>query len=82
VRLETYLKYNPQDALISMWQAKFLYFLGRLPEARLEIEKALCLEPSLDGGADVLAVIQSENDGTRGTSEWLRLRHHVMAKPF
>ncbi len=67
-RLETYLKFNEQDALVSMWQAKFLYFLGRLPEARIEIEKALCLDPTIDGGADVLSVIEAEMASREGRS--------------
>jgi tetratricopeptide (TPR) repeat protein len=59
-RLEAYLARRPDDAQMSMWLAKFLYFSGRLEAALIEIEKALHLDPSLEGGADVLAIVKSE----------------------
>lgn len=59
-RLEIYLTLNNQDAVISMWLAKFLYFAGRLAEAKNKIEKALNLDAALDGGSDVRAVILAE----------------------
>lgn len=59
-RLGCYLKFNNQDAVITMWFAKFLYFSERLEEAKIKIEHALKLNPNLDGASDVFSVIQAE----------------------
>ena len=66
--LDAYLNLHPDDAQISMWFAKFLYFSGRLREAQVEIEKALHLEPALQGGVDVLTVIRSEIAEKKGNA--------------
>jgi Tfp pilus assembly protein PilF len=60
MRIEAYLKINDQDAVVSMWFAKFLYFTGRLDQAQVEIEKAMHLDPHLVGGIDVAHVIRDE----------------------
>jgi tetratricopeptide (TPR) repeat protein len=62
LRLEAYLKVNDQDAMMSMWFAKFLYFTGRLDQAQVEIEKALYLDPHLVDGLEVAEVIRAEID--------------------
>jgi tetratricopeptide (TPR) repeat protein len=59
-RLEAFLRINTEDAQISMWLAKFYYFSSRLESALVEIEKAIYLNPELDGAIEVLSVIRTE----------------------
>ena len=57
---DLYLINQPQDAFIHMMQAKFLYLLARIEEARIEIEEALSLQPDLQDAGDLKEIIMSE----------------------
>lgn len=59
-RISAYVPLHTDDAVVLMWYAKFLYFSGQLELAKKQIEQALKINPHLEGGYDVLAVIQSE----------------------
>lgn len=61
--LEEFVSYRPDDAQMTMWLAKFLYLCGRLDQAEVEINKALDIDPQLEGAAEVLSVITSERAG-------------------
>lgn len=58
--LELFLAQRTQDAQMTMWLAKFLYLSGRLEHAETEINKALNIDPALEGAAEVLSVIREE----------------------
>ncbi|MBK7843747.1 MAG: tetratricopeptide repeat protein [Bdellovibrionales bacterium] len=49
-RLESYLQLNDRDAKKSLVLAQFLYWLGRLNQADLEIERFLTLDPHSSDG--------------------------------
>lgn len=57
---DLYLINKPQDAFIHMMQAKFLFLLARIEEARIEIEEALSQQPEIEDGAALHEVIMSE----------------------
>ena len=59
-RIEAFLQKQPENAQMSMWLAKFYYFSCRLDAAVVEMEKAIYLNPDLEGAMDVLSVIRSE----------------------
>jgi tetratricopeptide (TPR) repeat protein len=59
-RLEEFVSHRAQDAHMTMWLAKFLYLSGRLEQAEIEINKALDIDPQLEGAAEVLSVISAE----------------------
>ncbi len=59
-RIEAYLQVDVENAQMSMWLAKFYYFSSRLEHALVEIEKALYLNPELEGAEEVLGVIRAE----------------------
>ena len=57
---DLYLVNQPQDALIHLMQAKFLFLLSRVEEARIEIEEALKLEPTLEDVVAIHEIIMDE----------------------
>ncbi|MCB0349613.1 MAG: tetratricopeptide repeat protein [Bdellovibrionales bacterium] len=59
-RLEGHLAVSGEDAIIWMWLSKFYFFSGRLDLAKENVERALRLDPEVDGGRDVLTVIRDE----------------------
>lgn len=59
-RIERYLQHNEQDAQMTLWLAKFYYFAGQLNNAEVEINKALDLNPQLEGAMEVYQVIREE----------------------
>lgn len=59
-RLEKYLSKNDQDAAMSLNLAKVLTCCGRIYTAEIEIERALALEPTIPGGAELYEVIKNE----------------------
>lgn len=59
-RLEDYLAVHGEDAEISFTLAKVLVHLGRLREARIEMERALALDPGLEGGDSLKSVLDRE----------------------
>ncbi len=60
LRLEAYLQVDTENAQMSMWLSKFYYLSSRLDAAIVEIEKALYLNPDLEGAVDVLNVVRAE----------------------
>lgn len=59
-RIRAYVAHHHRDSQAFMWLAKFLYFTGRLADALAQIERALYLDPDVEGGVEVLSVIKSE----------------------
>lgn len=59
-RLEKFLSIHQQDAQMTLWLAKFYYLAGHLGAAEVEVNKALDIDPHLEGGSDVLQVIREE----------------------
>lgn len=59
-RVGAYLEKSGNDAQVLMWHAKFLYFNSQVELALHQIEKALRLEPDLEGGVEVQSVIRAE----------------------
>ena len=59
-RIEKYLQHNEQDAQLTLWLAKFYYFAGQLNSAEVEINKALDLNPRLEGALEVYQAIREE----------------------
>lgn len=59
-RLQDYLAVNGEDAEISFTLAKVLVHMGRLREARIEMERALALDPGIEGGDSLRTVLDRE----------------------
>jgi tetratricopeptide (TPR) repeat protein len=59
-RIRVYLETQHDDAIVTMWFAKFLYLAGQLSLAKSHIDKAIMLNPNLEGAFEVKAVIESE----------------------
>lgn len=58
--LDAYLKLCDQDAQMTLWLAKFLYLSGQVHSAEIEANKALDLNPRLEGALEVYQVIREE----------------------
>lgn len=70
--LVAYLSRNGEDSLMSLALAQLWFLRGRHQNARVELERTLALDPHVEGGADLLALIEEEEmkgshggDGTR-----------------
>jgi len=59
-RLQEYLEADGEDAEMSFTLAKIFTHIGRLREARLEMERVLALDPTVEGGAAVRAALDRE----------------------
>jgi tetratricopeptide (TPR) repeat protein len=59
-RLHDYLALHGEDAEMSFLLARILIHLNRLSEAVLEMERALALEPTIEGGEQVMAALREE----------------------
>lgn len=59
-RLQEYLEADGEDAEMSFTLAKIFTHVGRLHEARLEMERVLALDPTVEGGEAVRAALDRE----------------------
>lgn len=59
-RLADYLALESDDVEMSFLLARILTHLGRLPEAALEMERVLALDPKIEGGAALMIALQNE----------------------
>jgi Flp pilus assembly protein TadD len=59
-RLQEYLEADGEDAEMSFTLAKLLTVSGRLVEARIELERALALDPGIEGAEAVREVLDRE----------------------
>ncbi len=59
-RLADYLALEGEDAEMSFLLARILTHLGRLPEAVLEMERVLALDPGVEGGLGLMAALRAE----------------------
>lgn len=59
-RLQEYLEADGEDAEMSFTLAKIFTHIGRLREARLEMERVLALDPTVEGGEAVRAALDRE----------------------
>jgi tetratricopeptide (TPR) repeat protein len=59
-RLKEFMNIHSEDFMSSLMMAKFMFYAGRLAEAAIEAEKALCLSPDNDEAAQVLDIINEE----------------------
>jgi tetratricopeptide (TPR) repeat protein len=62
-RLEAFLAINDQDASKSLLLAKLFYIAGRGDLARIEVTRALSLQPDLEGGEEFIAVLAEAEAG-------------------
>lgn len=68
--LVKYLETNGEDAVMSLALAQLWFLRGRHGMARVELERTLALDPHVAGGADLLALIESEEmKGSHGGDE-------------
>jgi tetratricopeptide (TPR) repeat protein len=58
--LQNYLSGNGEDAEMAFSLAKVFTYVGRLAEARLEVERVLALDPTLEGVASLKAGLDKE----------------------
>jgi len=59
-RLQEYLEADGEDAEMSFMLAKIFTQVGRLQEARLELERVLALDPVVEGGEALRAALDRE----------------------
>lgn len=59
-RLQDYLGQNGEDAEMSFTLAKVFTHVGRLREARLEVERVLALDPLIEGGEPLKIALDRE----------------------
>lgn len=59
-RLQEYLELDGEDAEMSFTLSKLFTHSGRIPEARLEIERVLALDPGLQGAEDLRIALDRE----------------------
>lgn len=59
-RLQEYLEIDGEDAEMSFTLAKLFTQVGRLAEARLEIERVLALDPGMEGAEALRAALDKE----------------------
>jgi len=59
-RLQTYLAREGEDAEMSFTLAKIFTHVGRLREARVEMERALALDPGVEGGEALARLLDKE----------------------
>jgi len=65
-RLQEYLEADGEDAEMSFMLAKIFTHVGRLREARLEMERVLALDPFIENGVAVISALDRELMRTRG----------------
>ena len=56
-RCKSYLLINDQDAEMSLGLARILMCAGRIGSAQIEIERALALNPQIEGGMELCNLI-------------------------
>ena len=59
-RLQLYLAQEGEDAEMSYTLAKIFTHIGRLREARVELERALALDPGVEGGEALARILDKE----------------------
>ena len=59
-RLKDYLALESEDAEMSFLLAKILVHQNQLNDAQIELERAVTLDPSIQGGTDLMSVLQKE----------------------
>jgi len=59
-RLQDYITANGEDAEMAFVLAKMFTQMGRLREARLEMERVLALDPGIEGGESLKAALDRE----------------------
>lgn len=60
LRLQRYLEVDGEDAEMSFTLAKILTHVGRLVEARVEIERVLALDPAAEGASQLKLALDTE----------------------
>ncbi len=65
-RLQEYLEADGEDAEMSFMLAKIFTHIGRLQEARLEMERVLALDPVIENGEAVMAALDRELTRSKG----------------
>jgi tetratricopeptide (TPR) repeat protein len=60
VRLQSYLQADGNDAEVGFMLAKVFTSLGRFPEARIELERVLALDPAIEGGESLRVALDTE----------------------
>ncbi len=60
LRLQDYLAVECEDAEMSFMLAKILTQVGRLSEARLELERVLALDPAIEGAENLTRALDKE----------------------
>jgi tetratricopeptide (TPR) repeat protein len=65
-RLQEYLEADGEDAEMSFMLAKIFTHIGRLREARLEMERVLALDPVIENGEAVITALDRELARIRG----------------
>lgn len=58
--MKRYLLINSQDAVMSLALAQLWFLQGYFSDAHLELTRALALDPSIQGGAELLQLINQE----------------------
>lgn len=59
-RLQSYLNQDGEDAEMSFILTKIFTHVGRLNEARIEIERVLALDPAIDGASNLKSALDQE----------------------
>jgi tetratricopeptide (TPR) repeat protein len=60
IRLQSYLQSDGGDAEVGFMLAKVFTQIGRYPEARIELERVLALDPAIEGGEPLRIALDAE----------------------